>query len=162
MLRVSSTALLLGGLLSTVGCPLATRPGARARAPAAESPLARACREVLRHQRDAWNRGDLEAFVRAYRRSDDTVFAGPERVALGFEQMVARYRRRYPDRAAMGRLDFSRVELRPLGREHIVARGRWHLSRDTGAGGPIGGAFALVMRDIEGRCRIVVDYTVAS
>ena len=44
---------------------------------------------VLNGQADAWNRGDLDAFVAGYRRSEETVFAGGGKVHRGFDAMVA-------------------------------------------------------------------------
>src|SRR5438105_3553867 len=51
--------------------------------------------DVLARQAEAWNRGDLEAFLVGYWRSDQTVFAGGDKVHRGFEAMARRYREAY-------------------------------------------------------------------
>ena len=57
---------------------------------------------LLREQSDAWNRGDLEAFCSVY--ADDATFSSPSGLTRGREAVLERYRKRYPDSAAMGRL----------------------------------------------------------
>jgi len=113
-------------------------------------------RAVLMAQVDAWNRGDLEDFVNGYRRSDQTVFASPSRVHVGFDAMVERYRRRYPDRGAMGTLRFEDLEIEAFARDHALVNGTWVLERSSDEPW---GRFLLVMRRVGDRWRIVLDYT---
>ena len=65
---------------------------------------------LLEAQSAAWTRGDLEAFCSAY--AEDATFASPSGVVHGREQVLERYRRRYPGRDAMGALTLELVELR--------------------------------------------------
>lgn len=58
--------------------------------------------KLLREQSEAWNRGDLEAFCSVY--ADDATFSSPTGLTRGREAVLERYRKRYPDSAAMGRL----------------------------------------------------------
>ncbi len=69
-----------------------------------------AIRTLLGEQAAAWSRGDLEAFVSVY--ADDALFVSPTGLTRGRDEVLARYRRRYPDRAAMGRLTLDIEELR--------------------------------------------------
>src|ERR1700749_2166685 len=62
--------------------------------------------KVLLAQESAWNRGDLEAFVRAYKDSPDILFISHQ-VNRGFAGLLDQYRRDYPNKAAMGTLSFS-------------------------------------------------------
>jgi uncharacterized protein (TIGR02246 family) len=91
---------------------------------ATEDP-AREAAAVLEAQIAAWNRGDLVAFCATY--AEDAVFATPDGLRRGRDEVLARYRKRYPDRAAMGTLRFETLDVRA---EHdlvsIVAR--WHLA----------------------------------
>jgi pimeloyl-ACP methyl ester carboxylesterase len=57
---------------------------------------------VLRRQTEAWNRGDLEDFCSVY--DEDASFASPSGLTRGRAAVLERYRKRYPDRAAMGTL----------------------------------------------------------
>jgi peptidoglycan/xylan/chitin deacetylase (PgdA/CDA1 family) len=65
---------------------------------------------VLTTQAEAWNAGDLEAFCTVY--ADDAAYVSSTGVTRGREAILARYRQRYPDRAAMGKLSFEIVEAR--------------------------------------------------
>jgi uncharacterized protein (TIGR02246 family) len=59
-------------------------------------------RRLLAEQVAAWNRGDVEAFTSAY--ADEAIFVSPDEVTRGRREVTERYRRRYPDGAAMGQL----------------------------------------------------------
>ena len=122
----------------------------------ATPPAFDACRQVLDDQAAAWNRGDLDGFTQSYARGDKTVFAGVDDVHLGFDAMVARYRKSYPTREAMGTLAFTDLVFLDLGPEHVLVRGRWHLVR---AADRPAGAFAIVLRRLPEGWRIVLDYT---
>ncbi|HEX3556639.1 MAG TPA: SgcJ/EcaC family oxidoreductase, partial [Thermoanaerobaculia bacterium] len=66
---------------------------------------------LLKTQADAWNRGDLDAFTSVY--AEDASFLTPTGLTSGRQQVLERYRRRYPDRAAMGTLTLEVIEVRP-------------------------------------------------
>jgi uncharacterized protein (TIGR02246 family) len=63
-------------------------------------------------QSEAWSRGDLEAFTSVY--ADDATFLSPTGVTQGGRQVLERYRKRYPDAAAMGKLTLDVIETRPF------------------------------------------------
>src|SRR5579859_7333245 len=87
---------------------------------------------VLNAQQAAWNRGDVDAFLVGYWHSPDLTFSGSSGVSRGWDGVMARYKKNYPDRAAMGHLDFSELEFRFLGPDAALVLGRWHLKRDKG------------------------------
>ncbi|HEX4966147.1 MAG TPA: polysaccharide deacetylase family protein [Thermoanaerobaculia bacterium] len=66
---------------------------------------------LLKAQAEAWNRGDLEAFTSVY--AEDATFLSPTGLTQGRQQVLERYRRRYPDRKAMGILSLEVIETRP-------------------------------------------------
>src|SRR5713101_8546071 len=66
----------------------------------------RAIEQVLREQQKAWNQGNVEKFVEGYWHSPELTFSGSSGVQRGWEAVLARYKRNYPNREAMGRLDF--------------------------------------------------------
>jgi len=65
---------------------------------------------VLQLQVEAWNRGDLEAFCSVY--DEDATYASPSGLVRGRAAVLGRYRKRYPDRAAMGTLRLEVLEAR--------------------------------------------------
>jgi len=70
----------------------------------------REVRTLLVEQAGAWSRGDLEAFCSVY--AEDTAFVSPTGLTRGRQQVLERYRKRYPGWDAMGRLELEILELR--------------------------------------------------
>jgi ketosteroid isomerase-like protein len=118
-----------------------------------------AVRAVLDRQAAAWNAGDLEGFMGGYWRSDQTRFASGGDVSLGWQTVLDRYRRRYKDRATMGTLTFSDVQVNPLTGDSALAYGRWRLQRAHDAPS---GLFTLILRKTPEGWRIVYDHTSAA
>ena len=113
---------------------------------------------VLDAQQAAWNRGDVDAFMLGYWQSNELTFSGSSGVSRGWDGVLARYKKSYPDRAAMGQLDFSELEFRFLGPDAALVLGRWHLKREKD---DIGGVFSLVWQRFPEGWRIVHDHTSA-
>ena len=65
---------------------------------------------LLDRQAAAWSRGDLDAFCSIY--ADDAVFLSPGGVTKGRAEVLARYKKKYPTPAAMGKLTLSPVDVR--------------------------------------------------
>ncbi|MGZ4988918.1 MAG: YybH family protein [Limisphaerales bacterium] len=116
-------------------------------------------RSILRAQQDAWNRGDIDGFMNGYARSVSTVFISEDSVRRGWETVRARYRQKYSDRAKMGTLSFSDIEINLLSSHAAVVLGRWRLER---AKDRPHGRFTLIFRRLPGGWRIVHDHTSAA
>ncbi len=114
-----------------------------------------AIRAVLDDQVAAWNRGDIDAYMAGYARSDDTMFVGTD-VTRGWTKVRDRYKAKYDSPAKMGTLTFSDVDLRPLGHDDIVVTGAWKLTREADA--PHGRFTLIFHRRAEG-WRIVYDHS---
>jgi len=113
---------------------------------------------VLKAQQAAWNRGDVDAFLVEYWQSPELTFSGSSGVSRGWDGVRARYKKNYPDRAAMGELDFSELEFRFLGKDAALVLGKWHLKRQQG---DIGGVFTLVWQRFPEGWKIIHDHTSA-
>jgi len=113
---------------------------------------------VLDEQQAAWNRGDVDAFLVGYWHSPELTFSGSSGVSRGWDGVMARYKKNYPDRATMGHLDFSELEFRFLGPDAALVLGHWRLKRDKG---DIGGVFSLVWQRFPDGWKIVHDHTSA-
>lgn len=117
-----------------------------------------AINSVLHDQEVAWNKGDVVEFMHGYKDSPDTTFIG-KTVALGYQPILKRYQTAYATPDAMGRLNFSEIEVRMLGPDHAVVIGKFHLTRDAAGGGDASGIYSLILeREPEG-WRIIVDHT---
>ena len=114
---------------------------------------------VLTAQQDAWNRGEIDAFMSGYARSPSTVFISEDEVRRGWETVRDRYRAKYSDRAKMGRLSFSDIEVTTLSPDAAVVLGRWQLKR--GNDEPHG-RFTLIFKRLSEGWRIVHDHTSAA
>jgi len=112
--------------------------------------------DVLNRQVQAWNEGDVDAFVDHYWHSPDLSFTSGGHTERGWQATLNRYRRRYPTRKAMGKLAFSGLDVRPLAAGSALVLGHWHLDRETG---PIGGCFTLVFENKRGKWVITHDHT---
>jgi ketosteroid isomerase-like protein len=128
----------------------------------AESPKAAANAEiesVLHAQQEAWNRGDIDAFMNGYQRSEETVFVSGDEVTRGWQKGLDRYKKKYSDRAKMGILTFSNLEITPLGADAAVALGAWKLKR---ANDEPRGRFTFIFRRFPDGWKIVHDHTSAA
>jgi L-asparaginase / beta-aspartyl-peptidase len=111
---------------------------------------------VLDMQQQAWNSGDVAAFMEGYWNSPELTFAGTSGITRGWQPVMDRYRKNYPDQKTMGHLDFSDLEVRSLGKDTALVLGRWHLKRDSGE---LGGIFTLVFQQFPNGWRIIHDHT---
>lgn len=114
--------------------------------------------KVLAEQDAAWNRGDLDAFLDGYVKTDDLLFTSSGQVTRGFDAIRKRYMERYgTDKSTMGKLSFEPVQLTPLGEDSLLVVGKWLLQRQ---GQPdLGGIFTLVMVNTEQGWKILHDHT---
>jgi ketosteroid isomerase-like protein len=114
--------------------------------------------KILEAQQNNWNQGNVDAFLEGYWHSPDLTFSGSGGIARGWDGVLARYKKNYPDRTAMGQLDFSGLEFRFLGNDAALVLGHWHLARSQG---DIGGVFSLVWQRFPEGWRIIHDHTSA-
>lgn len=112
--------------------------------------------KVLETQRQAWNRGDIENYMRGYWKSDSLVFVGKAAPVYGWQSTLDRYKKSYPGKAAMGQLTFDIIQVKVLDDNNAFVLGGWHLQRKKDTPG---GYFTLWFRKINGEWRIVCDHT---
>ena len=143
------TSLLAITLLALGAIPGACQPSA----PEGE------IRAVLAAQQAAWNRADVAGFMEGYEKSAELTFSGSSGVTRGWQNVLERYQKRYPGAEAMGKLQFSEVEVRLIGIEAALVLGRFSLTRTEKAGGNASGHFSLVFRKTPAGWRIIHDHT---
>lgn len=113
-------------------------------------------RAVMTQQVQGWNTANLQKFMAGYHRSDSVRFVSGGSVTYGWQEMLDRYSRRYPDKAAMGTLKFSEIDIRVLAHDAAVVFGMWRLQRTDDAPW---GYFTLLFRKTEEGWRVVHDHT---
>jgi ketosteroid isomerase-like protein len=153
---VSKLAVLLLVLAAFLGLFLSHEARSTDRTSASPEHDRAAITKILDEQQSTWNNGDVISFMKGYWNSPEVTFAGSGGIARGWESVLARYQREYPDQAAMGQVNFSHVEVRFLGPDAALVLGQWHLRRSSG---DIGGVFSLVFQRLPEGWRIVHDHT---
>ena len=128
----------------------ATKPGRR------DAQVMREVRAVLDAQVEAWNRGDIEGFMRGYAQSSETVFVSGDTVTRGWQTVLDRYKKGYDSREKMGVLTFSDLEINVLSKDAAVVLGSWQLKR---ANDTPHGRFTLIFRRTAAGWRIIHDHT---
>ncbi len=115
-----------------------------------------AIRKVMADQAAAWNRGDLEAFMSGYWRSEKLIFVSGDSVTRGWQQTLDNYKKSYATREKMGKLTFSDLEITVLSKDAAFVLGSWSLARKDD--NPKG-KFTLVWRKFKEGWRIVSDHS---
>jgi uncharacterized protein (TIGR02246 family) len=146
--------------LAAVGCAVllfwSVAPAVNADAQSTKDEVA--IEQVLHDQETAWNRGDIETFMHGYKDSPDTTFIG-KTLRQGYRPILENYKTRYSTRDAMGKLDFSDLAVRMLGKDYAVVTGKFHLARTDAGGGEASGIFSLVFERETDGWRIILDHT---
>lgn len=115
-----------------------------------------AIRRLLTLQTAAWNAGNLEAFMQTYWKSDSLMFIGSKGVVRGWQQTLDNYKKGYPDTAAMGKLSFDIIQVKPVSKAYAFVVGKWILRRSIG---DVSGHYTLLLRKIRGEWKIVADHS---
>ena len=123
---------------------------------AAQSQPEKDIRKVMDDQAIAWNRGDIDTFMVGYWRSPELKFVSGDRVTRGWQQTLDNYKRSYPDKAAMGALAFSDLEITVLSKDAAFVVGSWLLKREKDTPH---GKFSLLFRKFREGWRIAADHT---
>ena len=111
---------------------------------------------ILRTQDECWNRGDVDGFMQTYIKSDSLMFIGKSGVTYGWQNTLNNYKKGYPDKAAMGKLDFTLIDIKRLSRKYYHVVGKWHLARTAG---DLQGHFTLLIKKVKGEWKIIADHS---
>ena len=113
-------------------------------------------KKALLAQQDAWNNGDIDAFMEGYWKSEQLQFIGGSGPTFGWQQTLDGYKKRYPDRAAMGTLKFDILQIDQRSSKVISLIGKFTLTREKDQPS---GHFLLLWKKIKGKWLIVADCT---
>lgn len=113
-------------------------------------------KQTLAQQDAAWNRGDIDGFMEEYIKDESLRFASGGNIRRGWQATIDRYKLSYPDKAAMGTLSFTDLEIEVITGADALVFGRWKLER---AEDTPNGLFTLHMRKQGGKWVIISDHT---
>lgn len=112
---------------------------------------------ILKQQTADWTAGRVERFMNGYWRSDSLTFVGKAGITYGYKATLANYKKRYPSRAAMGKLKFDILQIDFPAPNLAYVIGAYHLTRPQV--GNANGHFTLLWRKIKGQWLIISDHS---
>jgi len=125
--RKGAAAQVGRSLAVAAGAALLLLAAACAHPAASDADDRAAIERVLREQGEAWDRGDLHAFVAGYAESERMTFVGKGgAIVRGRAALEERYRKSYPE-GQRGKLTFGDLEFRRLGPDAWLVLGKWSL-----------------------------------
>lgn len=115
-----------------------------------------AIEQVLKDQQAAWNAGDLEKFMTGYLNTPELAFVGSSGIQHGYDTVLERYKKNYPDKTTMGELHFTNLEFLPAGKGFYLVMGKFELNR---ASDNPSGYFTLLWENTSKGWKIINDHT---
>lgn len=112
--------------------------------------------DLLETQRTAWNKGDVEAFMQGYIKSDSLLFVGKTGPTYGWQKTLDNYKKGYPDKSAMGFLVFGIKKVDFLNPDLAFVLGSWNVKREKDE---LKGYFTLLIKKIKGEWKVIADHS---
>ncbi|MCI0416083.1 nuclear transport factor 2 family protein [bacterium] len=113
-------------------------------------------RQLLKEQDDAWNRGDLDGFIRPYDDTNHLVFLSTVEIRSS-KELKERYEKRYKSgKADFGKLSFSQLQVEELAPGLARAWGRWTVEENSKRSS---GWFTLILQKKADQWRIIHDHS---
>ncbi|MFG6687265.1 YybH family protein [Mariniflexile sp. HNIBRBA6329] len=109
---------------------------------------------VLKAQRIAWSKNNIEEFMEAYWKSDSLKFYASNGVTTGWENILIRYEKAYPTEDHTGKLSYKINDITKISDDAYYVLGEYHIKRKVGNAD---GIFMLIFKRIDGEWKIVVD-----
>jgi len=111
---------------------------------------------VMDRQVECWNKADIACFMEGYWKSDSLKFIGKSGITYGWQNTLDNYKKRYPDKATMGKLTFELISIEALAADAVLLIGKWHLNREAD---DLGGHYSLIWKRIDGKWVIIADHS---
>jgi uncharacterized protein (TIGR02246 family) len=115
-----------------------------------------AIRALLADQVSAWNKGDINQFMKTYWNNDSLMFIGHGGMTYGYLNTLKNYQKNYSDTSKMGKLFFTLMKIKRLSPDYYFVVGRWFLKR---APGDVGGIYTLLIQKIKNKWLVIADHT---
>ena len=115
--------------------------------------------KTLFKQQEDWNRGDIDAFMEGYIKTDQLVFSGASGPIYGWEATRDRYKKSYYNRVMMGELKFDILSMMQLSPKVVQLQGAFYLTREIMDSS---GYFTLTWLKQDGSWLVISDHTSSS
>lgn len=112
---------------------------------------------LLMNQKSAWNEGNLDQYMMGYWKNDSLSFIGKKGITKGWQATLDTYKKSYPDKAAMGQLQFDILKVELLSPTSAYVVGKWDLTRKEK--GNLSGYFSLLLKKLDNKWVIVSDHS---
>lgn len=109
---------------------------------------------VLKSQRIAWSKDNMEGYMESYWKNDSLKFYGPNGIIKGWDTTYERYRRSYPNPDHTGILSYKINDVSKISDNNYYVLGEYHLKRNAGNAD---GFFMMLFRKIDDDWKIVVN-----
>ena len=125
-----------------------------------EDPLFTATRQqldvvkVILAQQNAWNKGDLDAYLSHYKDAPDTQ-AVLANLVRGVDNIRSAYKQNFPNKDSMGTIEDTDIEVKALGDNYALATGKYHLNRPKKSGGAVEGSFMELFEKTQAGWQII-------
>src|SRR5690242_13868366 len=91
-----------------------------------------AVRKLLSTQSEAWNKGNIDEFMKGYWKDDSLMFIGKSGITYGYKNTLNNYKKNYGNADLMGKLAFTLIKIQRLSPEYYYVVGKWQLARKAG------------------------------
>ncbi|MGI8634058.1 MAG: DUF4440 domain-containing protein, partial [Segetibacter sp.] len=105
---------------------------------------------------EGWNKGNIEEYMKGYWQSDSLIFVGKKGLTYGYKNTLENYKKSYPDRASMGKLQLDLLQIKKLSPNYYQVTGKWSLKRTVG---DLQGYFTLLFQKIMNSWVIISDHS---
>ncbi len=112
---------------------------------------------VLKAQRLAWSKDNIDKYMEGYWKSDSLAFYTKNGTTYGWDNTLERYKKAYPTEEHTGKLSFRINAITKIAEGAYYVLGEYHIKREIGNAD---GIFMLVFKKINGAWKIIADTSV--
>ena len=111
---------------------------------------------VLDEQLAAWNAGNIEGFMQGYWKNDSVMYIGKTGITYGYNNILQKYKKGFPDKNLMGKLSFNIFHKNELSPHIYFVVGKYRVERNNSI---LEGHFTLLFRKVNDRWVIISDHS---
>ncbi|EAR30466.1 hypothetical protein PTD2_02816 [Pseudoalteromonas tunicata D2] len=110
---------------------------------------------IMKAQENAWNEGNLTAYMAGYWHSEQLRFVGKNGIKFGWQATLDNYKKSYSTKEKMGTLKFNNIDIEVTESTAFVL-GKWQITLKEDV---VSGYNSLFWKKIDNKWRIVIDHS---